>query len=186
MHAQDLLDFLHFILDWKTTRYYDPSKLVLIGHSCGAHMLSSIFLESKEPDLEPSSRLLNSVKVIILSEGIYDVDLLLESFPTYRQWFIESAFGALESYAQVSVTKFTFRPLSPSNCRWILLHSKGDRLVDVKQTAAMYDHLKSLDRGFVEINTDELEDGHNEVLKTDTYVDIVKKYIGSLHYTSKM
>ena len=183
MHAQDLLDFLHFISDWKSTRY-DMSRLVLIGHSCGAHMLSSIFLESKEPHLVPSSHLLSSVKVIILSEGIYDVDLLLESFPTYRQWFIEPTFGALESYAQFSVTKFAFRPLS--SFRWILLHSKGDRLVDVKQTAAMYDHLKSLDHGCVKINTDELEEGHNEMLKTDTYVNIVKKYIGSLHYISKM
>ncbi|CCM06224.1 uncharacterized protein FIBRA_08470 [Fibroporia radiculosa] len=57
-HAEDLLAFLHFVLTWSgppsSPCPYDPTQLYLLGHSCSAHMLTSIFLQPPESISDPS------------------------------------------------------------------------------------------------------------------------------------
>lgn len=51
-HAEDLHEFLKFILDWpgpEPPSKYDPGRLYLMGHSCSTHMLMSIFLSPPPP-----------------------------------------------------------------------------------------------------------------------------------------
>ncbi len=158
---------------------FDASKLVLIGHSCSAHMISSIVLNSDEPLLESPPHLLSAVKGVITSEGIFDIDDLLRSFPNYRDWFIEPTFGPFESYNKFSVVGLPLRQHSLS-LRWLLLHSKGDTLVDVGQTMAMYKYLTKLDSIHVELDMDSLVDEHNDILRTDGYVEIIKKFVYSV------
>jgi acetyl esterase/lipase len=174
-HAQDLLQFLNFILSHPSP-VFDPSNLTLIGHSCSAHMLASIFLDSSAitPSLSPSPELLHSVKAIIMSEGIYDLDILMASFPNYREWFIQRAFGITESYSQFSVLTYPSRPLSAIS--WLLLHSKGDTLVDQIQTDAMYDHLSQLYPQNVSRNVDGLVEEHNDILRGDRYVELISQF----------
>ena len=140
-------------------------------------MLASIFLDSSAitPSLSPSSELLHSVKAIILSEGIYDLETLMTSFPTYRDWFIQRAFGISESYAQFSVLKYPSRPSSAIS--WLLLHSKRDTLVDQLQTDAMYDHLSHLFPDKVHRNVDDLVEDHDDIARGDRYIELIGQFI---------
>ncbi|KAF8163216.1 Alpha/Beta hydrolase protein [Crassisporium funariophilum] len=177
-HAQDILLFLNFILAWDhpAARAFDPHKLILIGHSCSAHMLASIFLDSADvsPTLAPSQELLRSVKAIVMSEGIYDLDLLMARFPDYRDWFIQPAFGPSPSYAEFSVLNYPLR--AESEITWLLIHSKGDTLVDLAQSDAMYKHLSALDPQRVVRNVDQLEVDHDDIFSEGRYVEIFKEF----------
>ncbi|KAG1877886.1 alpha/beta-hydrolase [Suillus subalutaceus] len=179
-HAKDVLRFLEFVITWGGpygTSAYNSNRLCLMGHSCGAHILSSIFLEATQGDdpLRPSAELLESTKAIIMSEGIYDIDLLLSSFPTYRAWFIEAAFGRQSTYEEASVTKMNPRVEYP-HLQWLIVHSKGDTLVDEAQSEAMYQHLlRSVPH--ITRNFGELIEEHNDILKGVEFVKLVGQYI---------
>ncbi len=192
-HAQDILQLINFLLSWSGPQGsqvppYDPNRVYLIGHSCSAHMLACILLNSAEPALVPSAVLLRAVQGVILSEGIYDVDTLLESFPTYRAWFICDTFGSLPTYDRFSATKMALRE-GAKHIRWMILHSKGDTLVDILQSQAIYDHLQSLhDRGLqgsgqIAKNWDDLEDDHNAIFQSGKYIQIVGDFISSTSNT---
>lgn len=163
---------------------YDPTRIYLMGHSCSAHMLTSIFLDSSpvSPTLTPSLPLQAAVQAIIMSEGIYDLDLLLSTFPSYREWFVENAFGQRESYADFSTTKFRLRN-SATHIRWLVIHSKGDSLVDAPQSEAIYTHLCEMHEAVgisansVSQNTHDLKEEHNQILRGDDFVKIVGEFI---------
>jgi len=185
-HAEDILLFLAYILTWdgpSSTPVYDPSRIYLAGHSCGAHILTSIFLDSSSitPSLTPSPVLLHAVKGVIVSEGIYDLPLLLQSFPEYLEWFIENAFGERENYASFSTTSLGLR--GTPHIRWLVIHSKGDTLVDELQSRAIYDNLcrlyenAGLSDQYVTKNWDELDEEHNDLLRGDKYIQIVANYL---------
>ncbi|KAG1891243.1 alpha/beta-hydrolase [Suillus subluteus] len=179
-HAKDVLRFLEFVITWGgpySTSVYNSNRLCLMGHSCGAHILSSIFLEATQGDdpLRPSAELLENTKAIIMSEGIYDIDLLLSSFPTYRAWFIEAAFGRRSTYEEASVTKMNPRVEYP-HLQWLIVHSKGDTLVDEAQSEAMYQHLLR-NVPHITRNFGELIEEHNDILKGVEFVKLVGQYI---------
>lgn len=204
-HAEDILVFLEFILSWGQRFIfspvidrvpnswslssfqvqhgylpYDGTRLYLMGHSCSAHILASIFLDTTAitPSLTPSDNLLKTVQAIIMSEGIYDLELLLARFPAYRSWFIADAFGDLPSYAKFSMTEY---PFLNAAARWLVIHSKGDTLVDVAQSHAMAQHLRQLKKARAEeiqTSLDHLERGHDDILNGDNkFVEIVSNFI---------
>jgi len=143
-------------------------------------MLASIFLDSSAvtPTLVPPESLATAVKAIIISEGIYDLDRLIESFPEYRQWFIAAAFGTGDTYGSFSILKY---PLVHRHLRWLVIHSEGDQLVDLAQSQMMYEYLFNIygpdaDQQ-VRSNFDDLKAGHNDILKTDDYVRLVTEFV---------
>lgn len=200
-HAEDILAFLNFILAWSdpasisdstgthslhlASPCYDPSKLFLMGHSCSAHMLTSIFLQpssSQEPcpSLTPSIQLISSVKAIIISEGIYDIDLLLKSFPSYKEWFIADTFTDLPSYSHFNTAEYDL-PKDADHIKWFVVHSTGDTLVDIIQSEVITKHLeaiidqsqgKCIDHDFITLKAE-----HNTILKEEYYPKMVVKFI---------
>ncbi|KAF9005564.1 Alpha/Beta hydrolase protein [Cyathus striatus] len=183
-HAEDILQFLNFLVSWKKPGAqhpsYDPHRIFLMGHSCSAHMLCSVFLNSSPttPTLVPPPETLRAVKGIVMSEGIYNIDLLLARFPPYRQWFIEPAFGEKASFAPFSVTSYqTWN----HDIHWLIVHSTGDTLVDVAQSLVIQDHLHkqygNRDQYRIACNIDQLDQEHDEILKTDRFVFIVGDFI---------
>ncbi|KAF8447590.1 alpha/beta-hydrolase, partial [Boletus edulis BED1] len=180
-HAEDLLRFLEFVLSWHEENggclASRPSKLFLIGHSCSAHMLCTIF--SRMPvDSEsvcPSDELVQSTAAIIMSEGIYDIDLLLSSFPGYKTWFIDNTFGRRDSHENASAIEATIDPRAP-HIHWFVIHSKGDTLVDERQSQGMYDSFRGKSC-LVSKSFDVLEDEHNDILKSPQYIEIINRYI---------
>jgi len=141
-------------------------------------MLASIFLDSQSvnPTLTPQTALLSAVKGIIMSEGIYDLDALLIRFPTYRDWFIQPAFGPSQSYAPFSVLNYPLRHSQSDPISWLILHSKDDSLVDLPQSTSMHTHLSKLDPSHSFINTNDLVGEHNDILRSSVYVDLVKDF----------
>lgn len=184
-HASDILQFLEFLLAWDgfpgpdSGLALDAKGLLLMGHSCSAHMLAAIFLDSSAvtPNLTPSPALLNAVKGIVTSEGIYDLELLCSRFPDYLSWFIAPAFGNLKTYAPYAVTNYNLRR---PGINWLLIHSQGDTLVDVPQSEKMLAHLKSeygpSANGHIFYDTS-LTQGHNDILVTDEFVQIVGQFV---------
>lgn len=159
---------------------YDPKSFYLLGHSCSAHFLTSIFFDSSEvsPSLTPPSTLLHAVKGIVMSEGIYDLASLLAIFPQYLDWFIAPAFGRRDSYHAFSTTRF---PLWNRDIRWLIIHSKGDTMVHLSQSKAMYTRLCDLYGSFadthIQLNLDQLDAEHDDILRRDEYIDIVKNFV---------
>jgi hypothetical protein len=185
-HAEDILLFLTFMSSWQGPPdiglIYDPQIFYLLGHSCSAHSLTSIFLDSSEvsPTLTPSLTLLHAVKGIVMSEGMYDLESLIavDRFPQYRDQFIAPTFGRRDSYDAFSTTKF---PLWNRDIRWLLVHSKGDTWVDLSQSETMYTRLCGLYGSNadtrVQRNLDQLSAQHDDILRGDEYVNIVKNFV---------
>ncbi|KAK7693622.1 hypothetical protein QCA50_003191 [Cerrena zonata] len=186
-HAEDVLHFLHFLLDWEGPKEsgrpcYDSERFYLVGHSCSAHMLASIFLSpippTAFPTLEPSGRLLEATLGIIFSEGIYDIDLLLESFPEYKAWFIADVFGEHDSYAPSNTAAYNLRP-EARHVYWLIMHSLGDTLVDIKQSRKFHEHITGMveDSDVKVMWDDSLEGDHDEVLTKEQYAAIVARFV---------
>lgn len=189
VHAKDLLTALEYLIKGFLAGGAEEklhfSRLFLVGHSCSAHMLASIFLASPNTfALAPSPALLLATQAIILSEGIYNLDLLCRTFPTYRSWFVESAFGPpsesdTDGYAKVNVSKYTGRTGS-DHIKWLIIHSCGDSLVDREQSEEFYVHLSDEVVGTentVESDWSTITVEHNEMLKTGAYSQLVGDFI---------
>ena len=187
VHAEDVLAALHHLVTTDDPRIlFNKQALFLIGHSCGAHILTSIFLDSSlsTPSLTPSPQLLEATKAVIASEGIYDLDLLIRNFPDYKAWFVANAFGELSSYSSVSTTTFPLRSNS-SHVRWLIVHSRGDTLVDLVQSEVIYSHLLScyaVHEGSARVSKDweTLSQDHHEALQSEAFLGIVAEFIKPL------
>lgn len=190
-HTEDVLAALEFLITWSDPpAQFDHESLYLAGHSCGAHILTCIFLNStgSTPSITPSPALLAATKGIALSEGIYDIDLLLVSFPEYKDWFIANTFGDQSIYTEYSTTNYPLQSCG-EHINWLIVHSKGDSLVDVAQSKAIYDHLLLLSANsqnaqsgthLIQRDWDTLTMEHNDMLKTAQYTDLVGNFINNL------
>ncbi|KAF8628380.1 hypothetical protein AX15_003906 [Amanita polypyramis BW_CC] len=182
-HALDILECLTYLISWEGppghNNVYDPHTIHLIGHSCAAHMLSSIFLDSSSitPGLTPTATLLQSVKSIALSEGIYDIDLLLSKYPEYRSWFIAPAFGDMESYNDYSISTYALRT---RDIRWLIIHSRGDTLVDLDQSKLMHSHLHQMMgvhiEGRIGCDFHSFTEQHHDLFQNDAFVGCLVKF----------
>ncbi|KAJ7219184.1 Alpha/Beta hydrolase protein [Mycena pura] len=188
-HAEDVLAFLAFLTTWEglpAVRLHATRPLFLLGHSAGAHILAAILLDSDAatPSLAPPPSVRAAVRGAVLSEGIYDLDALLERFPAYRAWFVAPAFGARASYADVSVVRLPLRQGdSGSDMRWLIVHSTGDTLVDGPQSAAMAAHLRALygpdAETRVQCSLDELHVEHDDAITTPLFLEMVCAFVQS-------
>ncbi|KAF8212336.1 Alpha/Beta hydrolase protein [Mycena galopus ATCC 62051] len=192
-HAEDILHFLNFLTSgsWHGLPQvkFNPvgRAMYLLGHSAGAHILSSIFLDSSAitPSLTPPPAVLKTTKGVVMSEGIYDLDLLLARFPTYREWFIAGAFGERESYSDASTTQLPLHTAvtAETNLRWLIIHSTGDTLVDQAQSDAIYGHLRALygdgaaADAHVTRNVDRFDVEHDDVLGSPLYIDVLRAFV---------
>ena len=188
-HANDILLFLTRMLVWDGPPGTDIQEalkeIYLIGHSCSAHMIASIVLDSTSitPSLNTPSRLLNAIKGVVMSEGIFDPDRLVSCFPQYREWFVANAFGGIAGFSDFSVFNYPSREHMDST-RWLIIHSKGDSLIDAGQSQAMYEHISRLYlkqnlpvEKHVCLDTDELQAEHDDIFKEDKYIAMVSSFI---------
>ncbi|CAE6433862.1 unnamed protein product [Rhizoctonia solani] len=184
-HALDVLEALVFIKEHGSSQLGIPQSVLdniyLVGHSCSAHIITSIILttDSELYNIPTPPSLVANVKGIFMSEGIYDIDLLLKKFPRYSD-FIEGTFGKLPSYKDASTTHFKSRGNYP--IYWLVVHSKGDKLVDQQQAEEMWEHLWELydDKSahqYIEADWERLKLGHNGILKDDDYSSMVAQFI---------
>jgi len=188
-HANDILLFLTRMLVWDGPPGTDIQEalkeIYLVGHSCSAHMIASIVLDSTSitPSLNTPSRLLDAIKGVIMSEGIFDPDQLVSRFPQYREWFVANAFGGITKFSDFSVFNYPSREHMDST-RWLIVHSKGDSLIDAGQSQAMYEHISRIylkqnlpvDK-HVYLDTAGLQAEHDDIFKEDKYIEMVSSFV---------
>jgi acetyl esterase/lipase len=122
-HVQDCAEAMRWIAREAASRGA-PGPYYLMGFSAGAFLAASLALNSslKVP--------LDQVAGYIGIEGIYDLRQLVETYPSYRDWFVSLAFGPDEkTWEEASPTRMPLRKSAP----WLLVHSPGDELVDFAQ-----------------------------------------------------
>ncbi|KAG8748714.1 Kynurenine formamidase [Ceratobasidium sp. 414] len=183
-HALDVLAALSFIKQHGATKLEIPqsslNNIYLVGHSCGAHIITSLVLDAPPGpySITTPPDILASIKGVFLSGGIYDIDLLLIKYPAYSG-FIQNAFGQHGSYKDVSPAHYQLR----GDCLiyWLVVHSKGDQLVNEEQAESLWEHLWELyDRRahqYVEADWERLTLGHHEVLKEVEYAAMVAQFV---------
>lgn len=110
----------------RAIRHIGYRHIVVIGHSAGAHMAAWLAGESHD-----------FIGGFVGLQGIYDIPSLISEWPTYREWFIEAAFGGEECWAAASPTR---RPVV-SRAPWLVVHASGDELVDGGQSSLWLDTL---------------------------------------------
>lgn len=185
LHAQDIALALRVIKESSQIMgIADSERIFLVGHSCGAHMISTLLLDPPPGEGVPlnppvESELLVAIKGVILAEGIYDLELLLKSFPDpYYRKFIEGAFplSAASPFTHYSVTRYRMK--RGHTLPWIVVHSLQDTLVDDLQARAMHQHLQSehrrlgLDTELVQFKIHAMGD-HDEMLTSFEFARIV-------------
>ncbi|CAO3609963.1 unnamed protein product [Cunninghamella blakesleeana] len=171
-HIQDTyeaLTFLHNNHDNNHPKVYDKNKVFLVGHSAGAHMATMLLLE-------PTQYSIPFVKGIIGADGIYDIPLLLKTFPDYMD-FISQAFGMNTSHY------FNYSPvgLNPSSIPYasipiLILQSLDDKLIDVGQAESIVNHLKKLNLN-VTLDTTTLNGDHYDMIKTTEFTTAVTHFV---------
>ncbi|KAG8894732.1 Kynurenine formamidase [Tulasnella sp. 408] len=174
VHAADVLRALQCLID-------PPKNEALGTRSSSLPSETSLWL-SPEPSpssaLAPSPDLIRSVKGILLAEGIYDIDLLLQRHPTYND-FIEGGFTARDSYTDVSTPNFTTYEGS-GHIKWLVVQSTGDTLIDEDDSLVMYEALTKLYPGTANVSKDftSFTQDHFEVLHTDDFMDLLLQFSG--------
>ena len=131
-HAEDVARALAWLRAHAAQYGFVPSRIVAVGHSAGAHILATI---ATDPKLLAQA----SPAGFVGLEGIYDVPDLARRWPTYPDWFLKKAFGPEAGWPAASPTRRKLAAQTP----WLLVHSKGDELVDMGQMEAYAAHLKA-------------------------------------------
>jgi acetyl esterase/lipase len=177
-HANDVHVALEHLL-----QAYRPKEMYLIGHSCGAHIIGTILQDSPigTPFIHPSPELLDVIKGVVTAEGIYDLDLLLEDFPTeYYTTFIRGAFGEVQlplEYNSYKAFSLMDKRLKNPKVKWKVVHSPADTLVNIRQ-AEQYS--KSLERlnDLTDVSLDQsLRFEHDELLDSSDFAKMVVDFI---------
>jgi hypothetical protein len=145
---------------------YRGRKLFLVGHSAGAHIILSIALK---PEFQ-----MTGINGYVGIEGIYDLPLLLKTFPDYFD-FIEQAFTEDQTeYIKASLVGFTPGPVQSPIA---LLYSPEDELIDPGQHESIFSWLKSHNI-LATVNT-KLHGKHDECLTTPQMIDAIGDFVRS-------
>lgn len=160
-HAEDVLSGLEELVRWPDL-VFDRTRMYVVGHSAGAHILCSIFLDGGVKELQPSGELVKAVRGIVLASGIADPEALLARYPHYD--FIPQVFT--EPYSRWNTLVYPLRKGLSEHTRWHIVHSSGDTLVNTQQSEDMFTHLveayarRNWDTGLISKDYDGLSAGH--------------------------
>lgn len=129
------------------TPRWNRQSIYLIGHSAGAFIAASIVLKpsSLPPSFPVPDLVRRSIRGVIYVDGIYDLPNLLDEYPTYS-YFVDDAFGTSSQYlADESPARWTLHPPSTSpSLRFLVLHSKDDDLLSLRQPKLFNSRLATL------------------------------------------
>lgn len=197
VHVSDIHTALVFLRDWRREQdapVYDPDNIYIIGHSAGAHIAAYLFLSppNSPPSLPPpftftftiDEHLARAIRGIIGVEGIYNLDLLLDHFPSdFYRGFVQQAFGdSSQNWKNADVTSYNV-PRGSDHIRWLIAHSAADDLVDQAQANEMAKglrlRLREEGEGRVQVDHTSLVDGHYAVIDTEPLVQVVVNFVNA-------
>ncbi|KAF9950141.1 Kynurenine formamidase [Mortierella alpina] len=188
-HVQDVaraLGYLH--VHAKDHGGYNPDHVYLVGHSAGGQMTGllalrpDLYLEPVEAELGlPKNSLHKAIRGIIGVEGIYNVDKLLKTWPSYRD-FVVQGFG--EERAALVHGSPDGQPVPFSTTFelpwYAVIHSNQDELVDPAQAKEYHMYLQSV-AGISKQGRVAIEFGdwgsHDDMLQTAQFTKTITHYI---------
>lgn len=176
-HLNDVQSALRFILNEANINRYGyvqketTPQLVLLGHSCGATLISQIALS--DPDID------KNVAVYMGIEGIYDIPDLLEEYPDYMS-FIQPAFGSETPPQQkASPTYMANKAFKHEKAKpFVLVHTHQDELLTPRQTLGFKKALEASNDWIVSYN-DSLTGKHFEAMHTRSFFTFLGQMIAS-------
>ncbi|KAJ3369703.1 Kynurenine formamidase [Allomyces arbusculus] len=159
-HAVDAHAAITYLSTQSARFGYDPSRIILVGHSAGAHMAAFAAWSLNAPN----------VVGVIGVDGIYDIVNLVDEYPDYRG-FIEQAFGSDER----SWTAASAVALAETKATGLVavVHSPDDELLTFRQSDLFLVGLQK--RVGVEVVKEyaAVTGKHDELLKTDAFATCV-------------
>ncbi|GJN88223.1 hypothetical protein Rhopal_001188-T1 [Rhodotorula paludigena] len=186
---------------------WDRTHLIVAGHSAGAFMAATLVLRPLPTHPASSARsspfsvpdiVRQAVRGIICIDGIYDLPALLDEYPSYAS-FVSEAFGTdLSVLAAESPARWDrYNDDAGRDVRILVLHSKGDELLSLRQPRVFLRRVKQLfhaggeagvkdkadeatseadERDLpanVEVDFGSLRGGHYEVVKGDELAQVI-------------
>ncbi|GAA94442.1 uncharacterized protein L969DRAFT_80197 [Mixia osmundae IAM 14324] len=143
---------------------WDRHRVIVIGHSCGAFIAASLAMQPPHDfhSFFDATHVRHRIKAWILVEGIFDLASLLEEYPSYI-YFVERPFGQLRK--EISPSHWQ---LAREQTRMLLLHSRDDELLSLRQPQGFNLHLASLHSPQLELEVDfeSLTGAHDALLNT--------------------
>ncbi|EGC33459.1 hypothetical protein DICPUDRAFT_154506 [Dictyostelium purpureum] len=201
-HNYDLIESIVWLIqnncDDKGKEMYSNSKIVLMGHSCGGHMISTValnwdlYIDQMIKDNknrfkqfnETYKQLKTSIKGCIGIQGLYDFVALHEDFPNYLE-DIKIVFN--DDWFDTTNIKET--TLDRSNTSWLIIHSPEDTWVNRRQSVNAVNHLRNV----LKFDKVQLEEnvkgphfevvtnfGNLSVIDADNTREIVKNYLNKI------
>lgn len=132
-HIHDVAECIQFLSKPPIEGKYNPKRFYLVGHSAGAHIATMLLLDN--------SLVYSLIQGVLGVSGIYDIPLLLKTFPSYLD-FIAQGFGTKSDYKDDSPAYKTSKELDSKPI--ILAQSPEDSLIDNAQSEVMFQHLKNI------------------------------------------
>ncbi|KXS17141.1 alpha/beta-hydrolase [Gonapodya prolifera JEL478] len=160
---------------------YDPDKMYLVGHSCGAQLDACLVLQPQWLD----DAAWRGVKGVMGVQGIYDVPQLIKTWPSYRD-FIEMAFGAENGGGwEAGSPQFMPAPTGRALPIYWVVHSPEDELVDKDQAQMYFNHLKTLHGDGVQVVLEQkrlhlhtsVSGKHFEMLKEQKFLEVCVEFM---------
>ncbi|KAJ3393181.1 Kynurenine formamidase [Entophlyctis sp. JEL0112] len=176
-------------------RAWNPTRVFLAGHSAGAQICSLLSLRPhyiQTALLRLGANLQvpwERIRGYIGIEGIYDIPLLVKTYPAYRDWFIVAAFGndGDDRWIDGSPTHAATNELD-ARASHLIIFSENDELVDLAQSESWFQCLNSEKKRRIDaavknatewdIKMDSsLHSKHDEVLLDPEFFKIVGEWI---------
>ncbi|KAJ3171637.1 Kynurenine formamidase [Geranomyces variabilis] len=163
-------------------------KLVLVGHSCGAHMISYLMMnpEVALAHIADGERpaLLAAIRGVVLAEGLYDLPAVVAELESlgdvfdFDPYFVQQAFG--DHPGAWKHNSPTFMTLTPTSFlpRILVVHGMEDELVHPDQAKNFIRHLwrlapsKHPDIRFLP----DVAGTHWAVLSSNEFIDAVAQF----------
>ncbi|KAL6074608.1 Alpha/beta hydrolase [Balamuthia mandrillaris] len=146
VHTNDVAAAVHWLKTNAQTYGYDPQRIFLFGHSAGAHMSGLLALDPSYLSQFGESAA-SSLRGIVGASGIYDLVLLNQECPTYKELFTIFAFGEESKWKDASPQHCPSHKTEggvPVSVPWLLFHSEEDELCPINQTTRFREHLQQL------------------------------------------
>ena len=154
-----------------TTYQYDHSRVICIGHSCGAHIIGLIAANRHNGAFDVAT-LIGAVGI----QGLYDTRRFAQAAP---QWSDMLALPLGEQQAQWE-NPGDYK--QKSGLHWQIIHSRDDVWVGVEQSERFYAHLI---QGGAAHSVHEYGSygGHFEAVQNPTVMNLVREYIERIDAT---
>lgn len=138
-HVEDVAQALHWIRTQVHHYSGDASRIIVMGHSAGAHLAALV--STNEVYLNAAGSSLALIKgVILLDGGGYDIEKLMpQAGPKLRQWY-EQAFGTTRKQ-WIAASPVTYVAADKSIPPFLILHA-GQRDLSAEEAMLLSGKLK--------------------------------------------